>query len=280
LINYDNVTLSIFDYVGNKVGVLYTPLNKNTGQACDLKMIHEDSGWKEISFTIPKEVNGEHNPLVGMLVNEYLLVVDDGNYRDVFVISEANISHNNALKIIDAKCNHKASRLRMKKLYLVFDDTNGIGTCSELAETILQGTGWSLGTVDTFYEPDGITVKRRTLVSQGKEGAYQLINKVCELFNARPVFHGDTQTVDIIAFAPYKFHEDSEYPQLLEPDSLIELNYSKSLSGVTRSLNTENMITRLYVEGEFGDNGYLGIEEVNPNGTNFILNFDYFRATG
>ena len=34
-----------------------------------------------------------------MLVNEYLLVVDDGNYRDVFVISEANISHNNALKL-------------------------------------------------------------------------------------------------------------------------------------------------------------------------------------
>ena len=64
LINYDNVTLSIFDYVGNKVGVLYTPLNKNTGQAYDLKMIHEDSGWKEISFTIPKEVNGEHNPLL------------------------------------------------------------------------------------------------------------------------------------------------------------------------------------------------------------------------
>lgn len=31
----------------------------------------------------------------------------------------------------------------MKKIGFVMDDENGIGTCSELAEVILAGTGWT-----------------------------------------------------------------------------------------------------------------------------------------
>lgn len=181
---------------------------------------------------------------------------------------------------IDATCNHVSSRLRTKKLYLVFDDTNGIGTCQDLVNTILYGTGWSLGSYDIFYEADGVTEKIRTLTSGGKEGAYQLINKVCELFNARPVFHGMTKKVDLVAFAPYITKDEEEYPAIHNPDSLIELNYSKAMSGITRNLNTENLITRMYVEGDFGDDGYVGIEDVNPTGMNFILNFDYFKANG
>lgn len=178
------------------------------------------------------------------------------------------------------KCNHVSYRLRTKKLYLAFDDENGIGTCTQLMTIILNGTGWTLGNVDRFYEPDGTTEKVRTIKSGGKEGAYQLINKVCELFNARPVYHGVEKTVDIVGFAPYTFVDGEEQPLLADADSLIELHYSKGMSGVTRRLNTENLVTRLYVEGEYGDNGYLGIETVNPLGTNFLMNFGYFRANG
>ena len=40
------------------------------------------------------------------------------------------------------------------------------------------------------------------------------------------------------------------------------------------------MITRLYVEGEYTDSGYVGIDDVNPTGLPFLLNFDYFRELG
>jgi hypothetical protein len=243
-------------------------------------MRHEGNGWKELSFTIAKKIDGKDNPLTASLINEYLIKVDDGSYQDLFIISEPRLSHNNAALTIDATCNHISSRLRTKKLYLMFDDTNGIGTCQDLVNTILFGTGWSLGAYDVFYEADGTTEKIRTLTSGGKEGAFQLINKVCELFNAKPIYHGVTKRVDIVAFSPYTIEPDGEYPVVHRPESIVELNYTKAMSGITRTLNTENLITRMYVEGDFGEDGYVGIEEVNPTGMNFILNFDYFIANG
>lgn len=39
-------------------------------------------------------------------------------------------------------------------------------------------------------------------------------------------------------------------------------------------------MTRLYVEGEYGDSGYVGIDEVNPTGLSFLLNFNYYRELG
>lgn len=280
MINHENMTLSVYDYTNTKVGTIYAPKIQNQGFATDIVLTNNSSGWKEISFSILKKVDGVNNPLVEFLVNEYFLVVDDGQYRDKFIISEPNISHTKNSLSIDVKCNHVSARLRTKKLYLVFDDTNGIGKIRDLATIILQGTGWTLGTVDTFYEPDGVTEKIRTLKTSGKDGAYQLITKLCELFNARPVYNGDTQTVDLVAFVPYTLAAGATIPDLENPNALIELNYSKTMSGVSRTLSTNDMVTRLYVEGEYGDDGYLGIESVNPTGLNFIVNFDYLKDIG
>ena len=41
---------------------------------------------------------------------------------------------------------------------------------NDLLAIILQGTGWTIGSVDTFYESDAVTEKVRTLTSGGKEG--------------------------------------------------------------------------------------------------------------
>lgn len=280
-VNYDRVSLSIYDYSGNKTCTLYEQGNKNTGFAYDIKLTHDNNGWKELSFALPMKVDGEDNPIAGFLLNEHLIKVQDTQYVDWFVISEPRIDHNTAILTINASCNHVSARLRMKKLYLAFDDTNGIGKCHELANIILQGTGWELGECDTFFEAGSTDKEKvRTLTSSGKEGAYQLLNKLCELFNARPIFHGDTKKVDIMSFSPYEAVPGQDRPLVHKPESMVELLYSKGMSGVTRSLNTENMVTRLYVEGEFGDNGYVGIEAASPTGMNFLLNFDYFKSIG
>lgn len=280
MIDYKNITLSVYDNSNNKVGTLYAPEIPNRNFASDILIVDNGTGWKELTFSIPKKVDGETNPLVEFLVNEYIVFVDDGVYKDKFIISEPNLAHVRGGLQINAKCNHLSARLRTKKLSLVFDDTNGIGTINQIATIILQGTGWTLGTVDTFYEPDGTTQRVRSLKTSGKDGAYQLIVKLCELFNARPVFNGANKTVDLLAFAPYVYEGNNTTPTLSDPEKLIELDYGQALEGITRSLDTENMVTRLFVEGTYTDSGYLGIESVEPNGLNFLLNFDYLQSVG
>ena len=63
-------------------------------------------------------------------------------------------------------------------------------------------------------------------------------------------------------------------------DSMMELNFGKNLNSIDRKEDASNIVTRLYVEGEYGDNGYVGIDDVNPTGLPFLLNFEYFRQLG
>lgn len=151
-------------------------------------------------------------------------------------------------------------------MYFEFDDENGIGTIDYLVRQALTGTGWTLGSCDTFFEADGTTAKVRSMSTNGKRGAYLLIQDICKLFHARPVFHGDTRIVDIHA--------------LEARDGLLELNYGKNIKSLERKENSENIVTRLYVEGEYGDYGYVGIDEVNPTGLSFLLDFSYYRQLG
>jgi len=63
-------------------------------------------------------------------------------------------------------------------------------------------------------------------------------------------------------------------------EDMLELNVAKNLTGVERKEDAADIVTRLYVEGEYADGGYVGIEDVNPTGLPFLFNFDYFRELG
>lgn len=124
-----------------------------------------------------------------------------------------------------------------------------------------------MGLCDTLYEADGVTEKVRSLQSDGKQGAYQLLLDLCALFMAYPVFNGNSKTVDIHALAA--------------KDGMMEFNFGSNIKSIVRKRNSSNMVTRLYVEGEYTDDGeYVGIESVNPTGLNFIFNFDYYKSMG
>lgn len=156
--------------------------------------------------------------------------------------------------------------LSKKNLFLSFDDTNGIGTAQYLLEQALANTGWTLKYCETFYEADGVTEKVRSLKSDNKRGAYLLISDICKLYSARPVFDGDDKSVTVVSLNRY--------------DSMMELNFGKNLTSIDRKEDATNVVTRLYVEGEYGDNGYVGIDDVNPTGLPYLLNFDYYRELG
>lgn len=131
---------------------------------------------------------------------------------------------------------------------------------------ILKGTGWSLGNCDTFYEKDGKTEKVRSISSEGKAGAYQLITDVCSLFNAYPEYDGERKLVHIHAFN--------------DKGAQFEMTMGVDVEAITEDLNSEDLITRLYVEGEYSDDGFVSIDKVNPTGLSYLMNFDYYKQIG
>ena len=185
---------------------------------------------------------------------------------DWFIIHSPKKQKNRKTISNSVTCSHLSSILKTKNLYMTFDDENGIGTLPYLMEQVLKATGWTLGSCDTLYERDGKTEKVRSLKSDGKAGAYQLITDICNLFNTYPVFDGDAKTVSIYA--------------LNNKGRLYEMTMGKDIESLTVTYNSDDIITRLYVEGEYSDDGYVGIDDVNPTGLTYLMNFDYYKEIG
>lgn len=261
-------SLSLFDLEHKKVCDLYDSHTEAEGQAFQIYVEEELSGWKQVTFTLPYYVDGKENFRWKYIKNEYLLRYRKDDYTDYFIVQAPKKSKNGKAVTNVVKCGHTSASLKTKNLALVMDGDNGIGTIQELMNVVLAGTGWSLGECDNFYERDGITDKRRSLKSDSKRGTYALITDICNLFNAYPIYHddGEHKTVDIHALS-------NKLP-------LRELFVGKNLTAFGVEGDTSNLVTRLYVEGEYGDFGYVGIDSVNPTGFNYLLDFSYYEQAG
>ena len=93
-----------------------------------------------------------------------------------------------------------------------------------------------------------------------------MIAGICDKFVCRPVFNGDSKTVDILAIA--------------NRDKMLEMRMDKNLLSVSRTRNSSDIVTCLYVQGQYDDAGYVGIEGVNPTGLDCLFNFDYYKEIG
>jgi hypothetical protein len=266
--NYERkLHLDICDYNRNVVCPLYDFCSNVSGQATDIYVTTERNGWKELSFVIPSvcftENGQEPNYRLDYLKADYLIRVIDDVETDWFIISEPKITHSAYAKNVSVVAGHVAQLLKHKNLGLEFsdDEGNNIGSAEELLTTILHGTGWSVGNIYPFAEKDGST-KYRSLKASAKTGAFKLIATMCDLFDAKPIYHGDTRTVDIVPINPFSEPVDGLLPDV-EAGEVVELHYGKNVSNVTRTLNTENIVTKLYAYGSYGDktSGYCGIDE-------------------
>ena len=211
-------------------------------------------------------VNGERNFRWNYIRNEYKLRLIIGEETDWFIVQKPKRSRNGKIVTNVVTCPHISTTLKKKNIYFVFDEENGIDTIQNLIQKVLVNTGWTLGVCDILMENDGSKQKIRSIQSEGKQGTYGLITEICNLFNAYPTYHGDSRTVDIHA--------------LSNKQALGEMTIGKNLDAITVEENSENIVTRLYVEGEYGDSGYVGIDSVNPTGLSYIFNFDYYKEIG
>lgn len=273
------ISLDVYN-IGRKTKVcsLYSSDGEQFGAAHSIKKTTEMNGWKEITFTLPVRINGEINWRLPYMTNEYeLRVIDAKNIDDIqeheidwYRLAEPTDSDDGLKAEIKVTCPHCSAILKKRNLFLEFTDENGIGTLQQLAAKALDGTGWSLGLYDTMTESDGHTEKVRTYLCNTKTGAYQMIQDLCDKFLAYPIFHGDTMTVDLRARSDHT--------------GMLEMSLDKNLAQMSRTRDSSDIITRLYVEGEYGDLGYIGIDDIDteekPKGLSYLLNFDYYRSIG
>ena len=260
--------LDLYDYSGNKICPIYDNYTPVLGEAVNVYIQDERNGWRELYFDMPTVIQSEEGNLenfrIDLLKAEYLIEATETKGKDWFFISEPKIVHNALNKSLSITAPHVSQWLKYKNLGMEFSDNEGnnIGTAEELLRTILEGTGWKVGSVYPFAEKDGST-KYRSLKASAKTGAFKLITSMCELFDARPVFHGDTREIDIVPLNPFSEVAPGEVPTYAKENGVIELNYGSSLKNVTRVINTDNIVTKLYAYGAYGDKtyGYCAIDE-------------------
>ena len=266
--------LDVCDYNNNIVCNLYDNHSNVSGQAANVYVRTERNGWKELSFTIPttcfSEEGEEPNYRLDYLIADYRLRLKTEKEIDYYIISEPRIIHQGKAKNVEVTAGHISQLLKTKNLNLEFSDEEGnnVGTAEQLLTTILEGTGWTVGNVAEFLEDDGVTTKVRSFVSSAKTGAFMMVATMCEKFEAKPIYHGDTRTVDIVPMNPFAAVDGAEIPQeVLEGKNVLELNYGHNVSGITRTLNTENLVTRLYAYGSYGDkiDGLCSLQTVEHN---------------
>lgn len=256
---------------GDRLAVLYDSQSEFQNAAQNIRIRKELTGWKELSFTLNKyNAYGEANPFLDFIKNENHLHIWEDDVEDVYLIKSPTLSHSSSSMDVTVNCYHISEELKAKNLYGYFDDTNGINTCYKLAELALAGTGWTISSCDTFYESDGSTVKVRSYSCDTKTGAYTMLSEICDLFKAHPIFDGANRTIQIVANDNYV--------------GVMELLFGKNVDKISRTLASDSLVTRLYVEGEYGDFGFVGIEDAQVDGENyglpFILNFDYYDEIG
>ena len=84
------------------------------------------------------------------------------------------------------------------------------------------------------------------------------------------------KTVDILPMNPFsEDYEEGTIPKNIIQDKVIELYYNKNIKEITRTLNTENLITKLSAYGSYGDrNGLCSLQRA----THSVLTFPSVEA--
>lgn len=278
------LSLDVYDYAGHALCNLYDSTNDIIGQAHDVIVHTERNGFKELRFYLPSVCEDEKNYRLDFLISDYRIrfreVKSNKEEIDWFLISESKVTHDAFSTDYEIRAGHISQLLNTKNLNLEFSDTEGnnTGTIGQIAAAILEGTGWHLGIVAEFkeedkYNPNGKD-KVRSFTASSKTGAFKMMNDLCEMFDAKPIYHGygtyienglekHGRTVDILPINPFSEKlDEGTIPQDLNKEKVIELHYDKSIGNISRTLNTDSLVTVLSAYGSYGDrNGLCSLQK-------------------
>lgn len=212
----------------------------------------------EVTFTVPKYIDGEPVPyyddLVGMRIIE---IVDVGRFvlTNPEEISEGQKRYKQC-KGYSLEYEWTRKKITIEEGTFKFWDLANPGD-TVLGRIMELMPNWQIG-----YVPASIEKKYRTFEASNNSLYDFVKNTVQESFNCVFVFDTMTRTVNI---------RDLDEVPSVKPVFLSAKNLAKS---ITIKENTEDVVTRLDVSGADG----VDIRDVNPCGTNKITRLGYYMT--
>ena len=230
------------------------------------------NGYRELTFKIPYTIVDTDNNLIDNFripycTEEYKVELYLRGVRDYYVIKEITDGYgDDGLKFREVYCWHYPfAKLSQSGNQLDFEY---IDTARNILTDLLDGSDWSVGTVDIFFEDDNPIEKIRTLKANGNTNRYELIQNMAEIFGGFPVFDSEFKRVHFL-------HD----PRI---DKGIVFRYGKNIKSYSIISSTKELATKIWIEGGENDLGITYIDDATSNtlGEPYILNFDYFIEKG
>lgn len=225
------------------------------------------------TFTVHYMVNGVINVDYDNVIEGNSVLIRNIGW---FQITECNESGNGTNRSKDVTVlsfeNHLSSRYYTSfgSMGVDTDDTGGLDlyylhnpldTNHSVLHIVLEKLpAWSIGYIDSR-----ITTEPRTISEDSIDG-YSLLTDVCsETFNC--IFLFDTFELTINAYSIDSIGNLTD----------LYFSYNNVVREIKKDISIGDIKTVLYVQGgEYGSDN-LGISEINPSGSNYIYNFDYFK---
>ena len=237
---------------GTPVGVL--------GNAIDITFEPHYNEISTLAFRLPKAVDGEPTPFYDDTVGLMLVELKDiGQFVIKSPEDKGNkIQTEKSVSAQSLECEFSRKKITLpESTYKFFDSTNPDGTV--LAMIMEQMPTWSIGSVAS-----AIKDKYRTF-DVSNENLYNFIKgTVQEAFNC--IFEFDT--LNRVVNVRDADAEPSQKQVFISRDNLAK--------DIVVKEETDDIVTRLDVSGADG----VDIRDVNPTGTNQIINLDYFMNGG
>ena len=232
----------------------------------DLSLTCNLNAFQTASFKIHRDIDGKKQNYFSAFEDEMLIMIPGISWYEIHV--ETNIEPNGITKtvtanslecklcdkrLIDFECNAGEILYDDYVRTIFYDPTNPEG--SLLHRVLNVSPNWSVGHVD-----DSLANKQRTFDVDDTDVYSFLTGEVSEAFNCLFVFDTFNCTVNAYDLDDYG------------SDTNIFVSMDNLAQNMTESVEENSIFTCYRVNG--GDGVY--INEVNPNGTNKIYNFEYY----
>ena len=211
----------------------------------------------EIHFTIYEEENGEKNKYYDKIKEKRLIEVQ---YIGWFEIQEPNEKNDGLVAYKEVSCLSLENTLIGKKIH----DVDGIFALYDVTDTehslmhiISKESGWGIGHID-----NELLGKWRTFSIDSSQIYNLLTQDISKSFDC--VFTFDTYQKQINA---YKLSNIGELTDIV-------ISYKNILKEYIRESSADTIVTKLKIVGADG----VDIRAVNPSGTNYLINVDYFKV--
>lgn len=205
------------------------------------QLIKDNKGYEELEFKIPakdiKRQSIESEDIVEVLGRHYIIRVIEDDKQNEFI---TNV-------LCDATWYDLNDPEPIKELSLY-----NVGPKIAM-DALLEGTGWTTGTVD-------ITVPRDFIINEIATRLKDL-RKIPKLYGGELHFNTKEKTVDLL--------------EKVGRETNILFAYEKNMEGIKRIIDTRDMVTRLYLYGAGG----ITIESVN-NGVPYLENYEWYDKIG